>query len=62
MLTCSDLAQWLKMFFSIALIHVNYNAEKITIALAVFILLINVKMPTIINILTFMGRRNFVLT
>ena len=40
--------------------HENINAEKLSDV--VFILLINVKMPTIVGILTFMSRINFVLS
>ena len=48
--------------------HQNYNAEKYFILLALkhsdvlFILLKNVKMPTIVGILTFLHRTNFMLS
>ena len=51
--------------YEISTAYKNLNAEKITIFIAlklsdvVFILLINVKMPTIVGILTFMSRINF---
>ena len=48
--------------------HKNKNAEKyryfllFNLSVDVFILLINVKMPTIVGILTFMSRINFMLS
>ena len=51
--------------YEISTTHNNYNAEKKKIFLAfkltdvVFIMLINVKMPTIIGILTFMMCKKF---
>ena len=43
--------------------HKNYNAEPASTLLSdvLIILLINVKMPTIVGILTFMSRINFIL-
>ena len=54
--------------YEISTAYKNLNAEKITTFLAlklsgvVFILLINVKVPTIVGILTFMSRINFTLS
>ena len=48
--------------------HKNYNTDKLrSVLLSVshmlyFIMLINVKMPTIVGILTFMSKINFVLS
>ena len=52
----------------ISTVHYNLNAVKIKIAIAfnlsfvVFIMLINVKMPTIVGILTFVSRTDFMLS
>ena len=53
--------------FEVSVAHKNYNIEKQRFPLAlkhaddVFILLINIKMPAVVDILTFMSRINFML-
>ena len=51
----------------ISIAHKNLNNEKYTffiafkLAFVVFIMLINVKMPTVVSILTVMSKINFIL-
>ena len=44
------------------LIKLKYQVSALSLSDVVYIMLINVKMPTIVGILTFMSRISFVLT
>ena len=72
--TMNTLSQGYKTFFMLNVIehkiliaHKYENIKKFSIfwaqiSLVLFFLFINVKMPTIVGILTFMSRKNFMLT